>query len=535
MLSTYKPSGRKSARGWFFIPLLFVVVSAGAVAYEGIQAAAPMWVFGFCVLLYIAGIGIAVDRALTYSHWRSPGAGAMVGLAAVILFPVTGYIAIYKIDAAGASSGKGFLEFLSARVATGIPVFKGGGATSGLAVNGWILIILWILEAGAFLLVGMGAAAAATERVYCESCRSWANRSLWEFKMRDVAETSLDSLKDAAKFEVLLSPAPLSGGSGPTLEYAVHGCRCGKVASLKITSIFKKKDEEERAVLREDIALSLQTLGQLLAWAESHDPSLEAKRPKLELADRPRANRAHRPLSEDKAVMELLRPSGEHVSLRRGSKWLGASDSYVDNEFTRAVRARVKSGDFLAAEDAIRMQRHPDDLAFVVEAMADWDVVPEWFDGWIEERPDSFVPRMVRGIFYLKWGWHARGMKWKAKNVGRFLERLEMADNELQRAAAMEEKDPISRAWLVYTAMGLGLPKPVALERFEAAIARWPANRPAYSFIVTCFAEKWGGSDEKMLEIARRGSASAPAGKSVHTVIAEAHLEAVQPSPSRSR
>lgn len=527
MLKAYKPSGRRSPRGYFFLPLLFILAIAGGTAYEWLLVNLPaMWIFYLLIPIFLAGVGICVDRALTYSHWRSVGGGVLVGLIAAGIFLIAGFVAIYQFDAGGTRMGRGFFEFLSSRLETGVPLARSGNSTRSIAISGWLLVLLWLIEAGAFLIVGLGAGFAATERVYCESCSSWANRAIWKFRLRNVPDASVQTVKDAAEFGGFLSAVSLSTDTNTSLEYAVHGCSCGKAASLKILQITQKgkNKEENKSDLREDIALTPKTLTQLLDWAESKDYSLAERRPKLALAAQSEMQRNRRPLTEDVETMALAYPEGEHKSFYRWGKWLGASDSYVDNEFTKAVRARVQAGDYLAAEEAIRAQRHPDDLAYVAEAMADWDEAPDWFDEWIEARPDSFVPRMVRGIFHVKWAWHARGMSWKPKNVGAFFERLEIADRELEHAAAMESRDPVSRSWLVYTAMGLQLPKEQAIERFQQAVQRYPAHRSAYSFLATCMAEKWGGSDEKMLQIVRQGSAAASPGKSVHAVVAEAHL-----------
>ncbi|HEX8876971.1 MAG TPA: hypothetical protein VF777_09500 [Phycisphaerales bacterium] len=513
MSSTYRPSGRVGRLFWLVGPALVAVSAAGGAAYAwGFEAIPIRWLIGLLPIFAAAGLGIAVDRGLTFAHVRSEGVGFLVGMACGLTFLVSGYLALYFISTTGSASGVGFFTYFGDRLSKGISL------TSSVSIRGWLLGVLWVVEALCMLLAALGGGFAAATRVYCEMCESWANRDLWKFIVKGVRSDAISSIQSAETFQMAL---PRMHGDGDiNVEYSVKGCRCASTAALAITSLKKTKDSVDRTALRESDVLTKGSLRELFDWAERIDPSIAARRPTITLRVQ------HRPLADDPKLVATLKPEGEHASHHRWAKWLGASDSYVDNDFTRAIRQRLREGDFLVAEEAVRMQRHPDDLAYVCEAIADWDQIEvPGMSEWLEERPDSFVPRLVQGIHLVKVAWHKRGMGWQPKNYAEFQRTLNLADAELERAAAMADGDPVSRTWLVYTAMGRQLPKAQAIARFEDAIKRYTSHRSAYSFMIQCAASKWGGTESMMMEVARR-TCSLPPGKSAHVAIAEAHLEA---------
>lgn len=221
-----------------------------------------------------------------------------------------------------------------------------------------------------------------------------------------------------------------------------------------------------------------------------------------------------------------IRPeSGEHVSSYRWSGSFGGGLFRVDNEYTRELRQRLLAGEFETAELAIRAQRHPDDLAFVVEACGDWAKPENWLEDWARERPRSAAMHLVRGIQYTKWAWVARGSGWVPRNYGDFIERLSMADAEFESAATASPKDPTPWAWMVQTAKGLQLGQEEVLRRVAEAARRWPGHTAAYLFAVDALSPKWGGSAEAMLAVAREAMARAKPGSNAHVAITDAHIE----------
>lgn len=136
---------------------------------------------------------------------------------------------------------------------------------------------------------------------------------------------------------------------------------------------------------------------------------------------------------------------------------------------------------------------------------------------------------MFRGSHGINWAWEARSAA-QAKYVQEdawplFHRRLVEADQDLARAAALDDRDPAPHALSVTVARGLSLGQPEVKRRFELAHGRQPLNSPACTQALQGLARKWGGSHAAMFEFARWASGQAPDGHGAHKLIALAHIE----------
>lgn len=154
---------------------------------------------------------------------------------------------------------------------------------------------------------------------------------------------------------------------------------------------------------------------------------------------------------------------------------------------------------------------------------------PAWLDEWVAAEPDSSLALLVRGWHGVEWAWAARGggrartVKMDAWPV--FRARLKEADQDLAKAADLDETDPLPTARSINAAMGLGLGQKEVRYRFDEADRREPLNGPACVAMIEATARKWGGSHKAMFRFAREMMERAPEGHSVHKTVALAHIE----------
>lgn len=144
-------------------------------------------------------------------------------------------------------------------------------------------------------------------------------------------------------------------------------------------------------------------------------------------------------------------------------------------------------------------------------------------------RPESSIPLLFRGSHGVHWAGEARGETYASK-VPRgawklFHERLIAADRDLSLAAGLDQDDPTPYARGITVAMGLDLGDNETTRRFSEATRRHRWHVSAHMNMIQALAGKWSGSDNAMLAFARKQSADAPEGHSVHKVIASAHIE----------
>jgi hypothetical protein len=200
------------------------------------------------------------------------------------------------------------------------------------------------------------------------------------------------------------------------------------------------------------------------------------------------------------------------------------------DEQARTLRAELAKGNWREAHAALETTRgNWGDRQFLVDVLTnDLPGRPKWFDEWVEAYPQSAPAWTMRGAHGIKWAWDARGSG-KAETVQdegwqTFWSRLEAAEADLNKAAEVDSDDPVPWTYLVLSGRGLERGIPEVGERLKQAHARHPWHHSAFSQALQGYAKKWGGSHELMLDLAHQ-AAAAPDGASVHTLVAEAHVE----------
>ncbi|HEX6451439.1 MAG TPA: DUF4034 domain-containing protein [Trebonia sp.] len=166
---------------------------------------------------------------------------------------------------------------------------------------------------------------------------------------------------------------------------------------------------------------------------------------------------------------------------------------------------------------------------FYVNGLADITGRPPWLDEWVAAHPVSALPLLFRGRHATHWAWQARGsgrantVKEDAWQV--FHTRIVAADQDLARAAVLDDRDPTTYAFSITTGRALSLGQPEIRRRYAEVARRDPLNGGATAEMIQATARKWGGSHDGMFAFAREVSAAAPDGHSAHKAVALAHIE----------
>lgn len=519
----HKSRGIMALQGVLLIPLCTLVVAAGGALYGMLTAVNPHALLNIIAYPFlIFGLGCTVVGTMRLSVLRSSLVALPIGIIFTVAFlAATVYGALVVAPPPSTGAAHTFWSYLGERRQTGLTLVAGY-----VPIKGWLLIILWV-AGGALAAFGLVIPCLAeADRPFCQNCRSWAWRTRWRFTVRNPQEGALAELQQEKNLSALLNLRPDAvrhlAAQGKTkakrVEVKLGACNCGRMATIAANLIrINVKDEKSTDWIMADIPAPRQTREKLFQWAESIDPSMQSRRPKLGTAP---AQPSGEPFDIDPQPAE-----GEHISKMRWTAPLGASDSYCDNSYTRELRRRLSQGDYDLVDQALRDQKHPEDFAVVAEACADWEGRPQWMEDWEIADPDSPSLLLVRGINSVKLGWQARGGDWVPKNYAQFQMHLREAMQDLHAAAAAAPDDPTSWAWMIYAAKGLQEGQDVIKSLLAEAHKRSPFHRPAYSFALDAFAGKWGGSDERMLQLARRIQSAAPAGNHVLVLIPEAHVE----------
>jgi hypothetical protein len=193
------------------------------------------------------------------------------------------------------------------------------------------------------------------------------------------------------------------------------------------------------------------------------------------------------------------------------------------------LRAELAFGDYRATQRFLETCRNYEDRWFYIDALTVWPGRPRWLDSWVEKEMKSPIPWLVRGVHTIRWAWDAQGAN-KAGVVNEndkaiFIERLQKAEHDLQMAIWLDNEDPTPWAYLLKTGLGLQIRSKELELRFNEACQRDAEHRQAHALMLQTLCEKWGGLHQIMFDFARKTIAKASEGSSLHTIIADAHIE----------
>ncbi len=157
------------------------------------------------------------------------------------------------------------------------------------------------------------------------------------------------------------------------------------------------------------------------------------------------------------------------------------------------------------------------------------DLMHSVLNEWCSKQPDSHIPWLVRGSFYITWAWSIRGAGW-AKDVqkeawSKFEEKLRMAKKDIDQSFKLNPNDPNSSYGLLIIAKGLGLPKNIMEEYYQNGIKTCPWHFGIHSQKLEYLKPKWSGSREEMFEFANQCLALSTQYPRLGVIMANAYKE----------
>ncbi len=152
-----------------------------------------------------------------------------------------------------------------------------------------------------------------------------------------------------------------------------------------------------------------------------------------------------------------------------------------------------------------------------------------YYQDWLKHDNNSHFASTAAGMFYINYAWHARGSSWSSTVVseGRklFRERLEKAEEYLEKAYRLDNSDPVVPTELLVVARGLGWDRKTMEVQFARAIKADDTIHDPYKAKLTYLMPKWSGSEREMFAFARKAVRNAPSGTLIPLVLAKAHWE----------
>lgn len=135
------------------------------------------------------------------------------------------------------------------------------------------------------------------------------------------------------------------------------------------------------------------------------------------------------------------------------------------------------------------------------------DLMHNVLNEWCNKEPNSHIPPLVRGAFYIIWGWSIRGTDY-AKNVPKqawpiFYEKLEMAKKDLDRSFELNPNDPNSSHLLLTVARGLSYQEDICERYYQNGLKACPWHLGLHFERLEGLKRKWGSSTEEMFEFAK--------------------------------
>lgn len=136
---------------------------------------------------------------------------------------------------------------------------------------------------------------------------------------------------------------------------------------------------------------------------------------------------------------------------------------------------------------------------------------------------------LVRGAYKIKWAWEARGGDFSNSTSGFtfdvFFERLEEAEDDLNRAIDLVPANAEPYCYLLTSGMGLQISEEEMFARFTELKVRSPYHFGGHVAKLYSMTQRWGGSHEEMFQFAYDALKEVPEGSGLHALVADAHIE----------
>jgi len=225
-------------------------------------------------------------------------------------------------------------------------------------------------------------------------------------------------------------------------------------------------------------------------------------------------------------VKTLSTPDGQTFEMPKpGVFELGGTEGHE-------LIAQVQAGDLTGIRKLLqttRAQSDWDDRAFML------DLVGRQCPGDLLASACAREPRAVdllllSGVYNLGQAWANRGGGTADEITDEGAEKMatcvQNAQRDLQNAAELDRADPTALARLIeVTMLSEGLPREAGARFFKEALARVPTHMDAYWRMVLFTAQKWGGSDDEQLAVARAAQKAAKPGSDLAACLFRAHIE----------
>lgn len=512
--------------GIVLFPFLLVACAALGAACEAAVCLIPArWLSPLYCVFAIFAFGVVIVWSIRLGRIRGAWPAVVIAVFAVTAYVAGSLGAAYYIAPEKARNGFTWVGFFFERVSNGVPL-NGPVAgpkmnKTGARVSGFFLIVLWSIEGLALLFTAAATTFIEVNKPFCDSCKSWATVRKWTCKR--LLEPHWKQMVDLdGGIMGLLGPALRATSKQNRLEYRLDACNCGKLVALSALTV---KMQEEGDPLEEQVyppsLLTAQELSMLFEWAERIDPQLQSKRPVLQALQPTVVSTSSGDASLPPAEVDK---NGEFIARLRIA-FLNQEDFPADTNQIRVLRKMMKQGRFADVSAVLRSINDPTTRGIFSEAAVSWLAKLPQLDRWAASEPGNADARLLRGIKMVKDAWEARGGDFTPKNVPIFFSRLQEAEVELTHAAGLNPADGIAHAWLILCSMGLQRGVEASQQHFKESVRRMPQLRQPFRFLVQHMCSKWGGDDDNMLKFARVASARAPINSTIHSVLAEAHLE----------
>ena len=160
---------------------------------------------------------------------------------------------------------------------------------------------------------------------------------------------------------------------------------------------------------------------------------------------------------------------------------------------------------------------------------------PRWIDELIDHENTAAFGLLLRGCHRARIAFSAHGALADHVQVEQFHRLLKVAETDLLHAAAQDPTDPSPWSVLLSTGRGLGLERPVLLQRFDRACPTGTWLPLPHHHMIQVLSENWLGEPGEAIDFARMVASVAPLGSSLHDLIPAAHLEAAWTRRRRGR
>jgi hypothetical protein len=270
MLASYQPSGKISPLSLVALPLLVPCAVAAAWLYVFLLDLIPLVYLELFIVFGFAGaIGVLVTGVMRATKCRNPAVAIAAGLiVAASGLAASHYFAYTSLHYQAAKQLGHALprmltvsQYIKLRTDAGWTIGHGVSSTgSGLQINGFMVWVVWALEAVIIMGGGVAGAKAVLGVPFCEACGQWANRMEAQVRVERPTPESIEQVKNGTTVVELLDVT--SGGTArQELVYNLLGCpKCRELPTLTVrfkeTVTRKNKDSTITRTLHRNVLLT---------------------------------------------------------------------------------------------------------------------------------------------------------------------------------------------------------------------------------------------------------------------------------------